>query len=65
MCMLWQQTRRLEVIHDVFYALVKLCINVELRVAGLPTPFICMAFTLNMLLFRSLLIVQPIFSLLR
>ncbi len=60
-----QQTRRLEVIHDVWCALVKLCINVKLCVAGLQTPFICMAFTLNMWLFRSLLIVQPIFSLLR
>ncbi len=34
-------------------------------VTALQTPFICMAFTLNMLLFRSFLIVQPIFSWLR
>ena len=57
-----QQTRRLEMIHDVFYA--KLCIYVKVCVTALQTLFICMAFTLNMLLFRSFLIIQPILSLL-
>ena len=60
-----QQTRRLEIIHDVFYAIAKLCMYVKVCVTALQTLFICMAFTLNMLLFRSFLIVQPIFSLLR
>ena len=36
-----QQTRRLEVIHDVCYVIAKLCINVKLCVAGSQTSFIC------------------------
>ena len=52
-----QQTRRLEVIHDVFYDIAKLCIYVKVCVTALQTLFICMAFTLNMLLFRLFLIV--------
>ncbi len=61
------QQARLEIIHDVFYAIAitKFCVYVKVCVTALQTPFICMAFTLNMLLFRSFLIVQPIFSLLR
>ena len=55
-----QQARR-----EVFYAIAKLCIYVKVCVTALQTPFICMAFTLNMLLFRSFLFDQPIFSLLR
>ncbi len=45
-----QQTRRLEIIHDVFYAIAKLCMYVKVCVTALQTLFICMAF---MLLFRS------------
>ncbi len=60
-----QQARRLEVIHEVFYVIAKLCIYVKVCVTALQTPFICMAFTLNMLLFRSFLFDQPLFSLLR
>ena len=41
-----QQTRRLEVIHDVCYAIAKWCINVKLCVAGLQTSFICITFIL-------------------
>ena len=44
-----QQARRLEVIHKVFYAIAKLCIYFKVCVTALQTPFICMAFTLNML----------------
>ena len=61
-----QQARRLEVIHEVFYAIAKLCIYFKVCVTVLQTPFICIAFTLNMLLFRFFLFDhQPIFSLLR
>ncbi len=32
-----QQTRKLEIIHDVFYAIAKLCIYVEVCVTALQT----------------------------
>ncbi len=54
MCMLCSKLEGLKsFMMCAWCALVKLCINVKLCVAGLQIPFICMAFTLNMWLFRS------------